>query len=283
MTVAISFNLSDGVILGVDSAVTVTAGDNHVKIWENAEKLFQLGAKPIGAAIYGLAGFGDRSIGSYLREFELSNPRNVLTVENELADVVEQLRLFLNEKYQAIIVPAIQAAGRDFEQELQAGTVPAVGVVVGGYSSGQYLPEVWQIVIPYHTNPNSSLQRFARGNTGVSWYSMYEPIVRYINGYDANLVEELKAYVRGMLARDFTAVETAEMDAIIGKYQYKVSFASMPIAQGIEYVKFLVDLAINHYHFSSGLEHAPLTEKVVGGRARLGVVTYKGGSFKILD
>jgi hypothetical protein len=64
MTVAISCNLSDGVILGVDSAVTVPVAD-HVKIWENAEKLFQMGGRPIGAAIYGLAGFGDRSVGSY--------------------------------------------------------------------------------------------------------------------------------------------------------------------------------------------------------------------------
>lgn len=83
MTIAISCNLSDGVILGVDSAVTVAAGGDHVKIWENAEKLFQIAERPIGAAIYGLAGFGDRSIGSYLREFELSNPNGVLTAAND--------------------------------------------------------------------------------------------------------------------------------------------------------------------------------------------------------
>jgi len=56
MTVAISCNLSEGVVLGVDSAVTVAAG-NHYKIWEHAQKLFQMGERPIGAAIYGL-GFG---------------------------------------------------------------------------------------------------------------------------------------------------------------------------------------------------------------------------------
>jgi hypothetical protein len=283
MTVAISCNLSDGVILGVDSAVTVAASADHVKIWENAEKLFQIADRPIGAAIYGLAGFGDRSIGSYLREFQLSNPHNVLVADNGLSDVVEAIRLFLDNKYRATIVPAIQAAGRDFDQELQAGTVPTLGVVVGGYSAGQYLPELWHMLIPYHANPNSAQQRVSPGNIGVSWYSMYEPIVRYINGYDANLLEELKTYARGLLARDFTAEEDNQLENIATKYQYKVSFASMPIDQGVEYVKFLVDLAIKHFHFSSGMEHAPFTEKVVGGRARLGVVTYKGGSFKILD
>src|SRR5580692_1621738 len=136
MTVAISCNLSDGVILGVDSAVTVAAGD-HVKIWENAQKLFQMGEKPIGAAIYGLAGFGDRSIGSYFREFEQVNPGGVLTSDGELSAVVEALRLFMYSAYEAIIIPAIQAAGRDYDQELQNGNVPALGIVVGGFSTGQ--------------------------------------------------------------------------------------------------------------------------------------------------
>jgi hypothetical protein len=283
VTIAISCNLSDGVILGVDSAVTVVAGSDHVKIWENAEKLFQIAERPIGVAIYGLAGFGDRSIGSYLREFELSNPNGVLTAQNDLASVVESIRLFLHEKYHATIVPAIQAAGQDFNQALQAGTAPALGLVVGGYSSGQFLPELWHVLIPYNADPNSAVQRLDRGQLGTGWYSMYEPIVRYINGFDEQIFAELKSYVVGLLGRAFTPDEETQLTEIVDKYQYRVSFGSMPIAQGIEYVRFLVNLAIKHFHFSSGFGHAPFTEKVVGGRARLGVVTYKGGTFKILD
>jgi hypothetical protein len=283
VTVAISCNLSDGVILGVDSAVTVAAGGDHVKIWENAEKLFQIADRPIGAAIYGLAGFGDRSIGSYLREFELSNPNGVLTAQNDLASVVEAIRLFLHDKYHATIVPAIQAAGQDFDQALQNGTAPALGLAIGGYSSGEYLPELWHILIPYNAGPNSALQRLDRGQLGTSWYSLYEPIVRYINGYDQQMFTELKSYMAGLLGRVFTPDEETQINGIVNKYQYTVSFGSMPIAQGVEYVRFLVNLAIKHFHFSSGFAHAPFTEKVVGGRARLGVVTYKGGTFKILD
>lgn len=196
---------------------------------------------------------------------------------------MEAIRFFLNDKYHATIVPTIQAAGLDFNQELQNGNVPTLGVVIGGYSSGQYLPELWHMLIPYHSNLNSAQQRFTRGNIGVSWYSMYEPVVRYINGYDLKLLNELKAYASGLLTRDLTEDENNQIASIVGKYQYKVSFASMPIDQGVEYVRFLIDLAIRHFHFSSGLADEPFTEKVVGGRARLGVVTYKGGSFKIFD
>ena len=283
MTIAISCNLSDGVILGVDSAVTFVAGANHVKIWENAEKLFQIADRPIGVAIYGLAGFGDRSIGSYLREFELSNPNGVLTAQNDLASVVEALRSFLHMKYMATVAPAIQAAGQDFDQAVQNGTAPTLGLAIGGYSSGEYLPELWHVLIPYHAAANSAEQRFARGRLGASWYSMFEPIVRYINGFDEQTLNELKPYFTGLLGRNFTPDEEQHIAQIVGKYQYSVSFGSMPVEQGVEYVRFLVDLAIKHFHFSSGFAHAPFTEKVVGGRARLGVVTYKGGKFRILD
>jgi hypothetical protein len=283
MTVAISCNLSDGVILGVDSAVTIPVSQDHVKIWENAEKLFQIGERPIGAAIYGLAGFGDRSVGSYFRQFEQGNPGGVLTAANDLSVVVESLRDFMHTAYHATIAPAIVAAGKDFNQELQAGNVPALGIVVGGYGSGQYLPELWHIIVPYHAQPNSAQHKLARGQVGVTWYSMYEPIVRYINGFDSALMAELQSHVEGLLGRQLTQPENEVIGQIVNKYQYLVSFSSMPVEQGVEYVRFLVDLAIKHFHFSSGMAHEPLTEKVVGGRSRLGVVTYKADKFRILD
>ena len=154
--------------MGVDSAVTVPAG-NHYKIWEHAEKLFQMGERPIGAAIYGLAGLGDRSIGSYFREFQERNPDAVLTARNDVADVVEAVRSFMYGAYQATVVPAIQASGRDFNAELQAGTAPGLGIIVGGFSTGQYVPELWHMLIPYHQNPNSAQVRLNRGEIGVTW------------------------------------------------------------------------------------------------------------------
>ena len=43
MTVAVAGNFTDGVVLGVDSAVTLQEGSTIYKVYENAEKLFQLG------------------------------------------------------------------------------------------------------------------------------------------------------------------------------------------------------------------------------------------------
>jgi hypothetical protein len=52
MTVAISLNLSDGVVLAADSAATVPGeGGSVLKTYENAEKLFALGNRPIGVVL----------------------------------------------------------------------------------------------------------------------------------------------------------------------------------------------------------------------------------------
>ena len=48
------------------------------KVYVDAEKIFQLGTLPVGIAIYRLAGFGQRAIGSYPRESEIKPPKKVL-------------------------------------------------------------------------------------------------------------------------------------------------------------------------------------------------------------
>ena len=53
MSVAVSLVISDGLVLGVDIAVAISFGPGKTNIYENAEKLFQLGAKRIGIARLG--------------------------------------------------------------------------------------------------------------------------------------------------------------------------------------------------------------------------------------
>ena len=93
MTIAVACNLAEGVVLGVDSAVTLGDSVTVLKVYENAEKLFQLGKKPIGIATFGIAAIGARGIGSYIREFELLDPNSVVSQPSTVKDVVEALRL----------------------------------------------------------------------------------------------------------------------------------------------------------------------------------------------
>lgn len=275
LTVAVAVNLPDGVILGVDSAVTVGNPTGVLKVFENAQKMFQLAEKRIGIAAFGLATIGNRTIGSYIREFELLNPRNVVTQTATVKDVVEELRAFFLQKYLSIVIPAIQTqTGQRFE-DLPDDQKPILGLAVGGFSDGQYLSEVWEILIPIHGTANSAKLWRGQGDFGGTWFALNEPIFRYVKGYDRGLLNEVKGYFSQLRGTVFTVQEEAAISNILQKYEYQIPFPAMPLQEGVAHAKFLVEMVINHHRFALG---AP----VVGGKASIGLVTYKGEKFQII-
>jgi len=277
LTVAVSCNLSDGVILGVDSAISISNPQGAVlKVYEDAEKLFQLGEKPIGVSTFGMGMFGSRAIGSYIREFELANPNNVLSTQSTVRDVVEELRKFFLQKYQNIVVPMVQKATKKKFEEIPDDKKPILGLVVGGFSSNAFLSEVWLILIPLHNTPWSAQLKRPPGNFGSDWYSLHQPIHRYFKGYDQRLLGEITNYITQIKGSSLTPQEKQQLLQIVSKYEYQVPFPAMPIQQGVKLVKFLIELVINHYRFAIG---AP----IVGGKAHIGLVTYKSKKFKIIE
>jgi len=95
-------------------------------------------------------------------------------------------------------------------------------------------------------------------------------------GFDRGLLGELSTFVEGVLGLPLAQEEINRFAAVREKYGYRISLDSMPIQAGIEYVRFLVQLVIQHYRFTS-------PHPVVGGRAKLGVVTYKEENFRLLE
>jgi hypothetical protein len=276
MTVSVVCNLSDGIVLGVDSAVTLGGPGGVVKVYENAEKLFSIGEKPIGAAIFGLAGFGNRTIGGYINEFESKNPSGVLSSNNtQVSAVVEELRKLLWDGYQREVIPELEkASGKQFA-DIPVNQRPVLGVVIGGFSDGAYLSEVWQFALPLHTAPGSAVQLRAQGSFGSNWFASYVPIQRYIKGFDQGLIDEVKGYLIGLLGRVLTPAEDLQIAQLVQKYEYQIPYPAMPMLEGVEHVRFLVELVVKHHRFAVG---AP----IVGGAANIGMVTYRGGKFKIL-
>ena len=270
MTVAVAINLPDGVILAVDSALTLGNPNMVLKVFENAEKLFQLAEKRIGIATYGLATIGNRTIGSYLREFELLDPNQVVSQPANIKDVVEELRMFFLQKYQNIIVPLIP----NFEQ-MPDVEKPVLGFAVGGFSDTAYLSEIWEVLIPFHNTPNSAKLLRGQGDFGGAWFALHEPIFRYEKGYDRRLLNELKAYFVRIRGTNFTPQEEIDIANILQKYEHQIPFPAMPLQEGVAHARFLVEMVINHHRFAVG---AP----VVGGKACVGLVTYKGEKFQLL-
>jgi hypothetical protein len=275
MSVAVSLTISDGLIMGVDSAVTVSFGAGKTNIYEDAEKLFQLGEKRIGIATVGMAGIGERSVGSFIREFESKDPDGVMARSCPLSEVVESVRKFFYESYAAIVIPAVeQLQGVPFDQ-VPAADRPMLGLLVGGYSDGEFLPELWKITIPEAKAAGSAQQLQKRGSAGLTWHAAFGPINRYIKGIDAGLLVNLEALVLKILKRPFAPEELKEFQDILARSEYQFVYASMPVSSGIRFVRSLVNLVIEHYRMVA-------EDSVVGGEARVGVATYKSDKFQIL-
>jgi hypothetical protein len=274
VTVAVACNLSDGVVLAVDSAVTLPAADGSVeKIYENAEKLFPLLDRPIGMAVYGLGALGDRSIGSYLREFELQNAV-VVDRNSPLPDVVEEARTFLLDAYMREVRPALeQSLGKAWDQ-MNDNEKPTLGVVIGGFSPKAFLSEVWHLVLPRHEAAGSAEKVFGQGAFGSSWYAMSGPIRRYIKGRDGQLIERVIDYMEKRSA-PLTAAETQEIHELLDEYEYEIPYGAMPMEEGVAHARFLVELVVNHHRYATG---AP----VVGGRVHVGKVNYRHGAFELV-
>jgi hypothetical protein len=273
VSVAVLLNLSDGLILGVDSAVTVFDANGISKVFEDSDKIFQLGLLRVGIATYGLAGLEGRTIGSFIREFErqaaiTGNPK---LSELPIQEVTEELRKFFLTVYTRY---AESTFGIPFIQ-IPSDKKGSLGLIVGGFSPGAFLSEVWQIIIPWHEQPYTARRIYGPGQFGSAWFAAVDPIQRYIKGVDPAIAGELAEFVKGLLGRELSQAEIDGLNALLAKHECQTKIDGMPIRAGIDYVRFLVNLTINHYRFAA-------THPIVGGRAKLGVVTYKQESFKLL-
>ena len=212
MTIEISCNLSDGVIMGADSAITISGkvglpGDVRegvLKVYNEAEKIFQLCNLPVGIMTYGIGMLGERTLESYIREFEYSDKykekqKQSITTYTEdnpptmtIKEIAEDLKEFFIEKYEEFFkVPLEQKFGQKYE-EIPPQNKPLLGLVIGGYAPGEYLSEVWQIQIPHDDKVRQVREK---GNFGSNWFGMNQAIIRLIKGFElALLCTLIKSY-----------------------------------------------------------------------------------------
>ena len=246
MSVTVVCNLSDGVILGVDSALSIFGSSGVSKVFENSEKLFKLGEK-MGVAVYGLAGFQGRSVGNYVREFERSTPD---LNDLPLSEVAERMRVFFFGVYRET---AEAIYGIPLEQIQDP--LSSVGFTIAGYSPHNFFAECWSVIVPEMTAPNSASCIYAPGSFGLAWFAQGDPIGRYFNGVVQDFIYDVVNYVETLIARPLTPQEIADLVAKREPYRYRPMTDSMPLQVGVDYVKFLVDFVIGHHRFSEGASH----------------------------
>jgi hypothetical protein len=272
MSICVALNLSDGLVIAVDSATTMIDPSGTItKVFVDSDKLFQLGSLKVGIATYGVAALEGRTIGSFLREFT-SDPTNSDMEGLALEAVVERLRMFFFDHYKAFAEKIFEVP---FEQ-IEPNKKGLLGLVVGGFSANSFQSELWEIVIPVHETPNSSRCVFEKGRIGISWFASALPINRYLKGIDWSLMSEVEGYFKGLLGRDLSQDEVKEALKIISKHEYEIKTDGMPIQSGIDCARFLVEFVLGHYRFAE-------THPIVGGKAKIGVVAYDHRAFRILE
>jgi hypothetical protein len=105
---------------------------------------------------------------------------------------------------------------------------------------------------------------------------MFEPIRRYLKGIDQAVLASILTWAQGLLQRPLDPPEVQALITAINGHEYQIPFAAKPMTEGVAFTRFLVDLVISHHKFAIGAA-------VVGGKARIGRVTYRGERFQILS
>jgi hypothetical protein len=272
MSICIAFNLSDGLVMAVDSATTMSnAAGETTKVFLDADKLFQLGNLRIGIATYGVAALDGRTIGSFIREFALLDSNKDLG-EITVKEIVERLRVFFFDHYKAF---AERIHSLPFDQ-IPSEKKGRLGLVVGGFSPGAFQSELWEVGIPAHASTYSAKQWATPGTQTFVWFASAMPVTRYLKGFDPQLRSNLFEKFKELLGRDLTSDEAKEVTEMIAASEISVQTGGMPIQSGIACARWLVDFVLGHYRFAE-------THPIVGGRTKIGVVAYDHAAFRILE
>ncbi len=272
MTIAICCNLSDGVILGADSAISVEGGvelpggiqqKGILKVYKSSQKLFQLSSH-VGISAFGLGMIGSRSIGSYINEFKLKHKEEIQNSEF-LQDICENLRKFFEDKYLEGIKPGLEKRFGKSLDSIPKTVVPKLGFHVAGYSKESPLSEVWVVSIPDHSRKEDLLQLRAPGKFGSNWSGIIDPLTRLIKGYDRNLVQSLVDLFLKKCDIKFDEELKKEIDNVLRPFEGRILYDAMPLQEGIDHVKYLLDVVIHNTRFVIGAPicDAPISIAVI--------------------
>jgi hypothetical protein len=236
MTLVIALKVGDGVVLGADSASTITDSQGkYYNSYFNSEKLFNLRkGLPIGAVTFGLGGLKGRSVGSLTKDLRLrfsdpAQPQWYLDPQSyTLATVADGVRkFFFDELYQP-----------EFGN---AKDPPVMGFYVAGYSAKEQSAEIWCLNFRGATCEGPIQTCKPAEPWSMRWDGVSEALYRIMRGWSQNTLNRLKA--AGMAGPDAVKL----LDAV-----QPMVHPTMPIQDAIDLVHYLMDVTIGFVRFSPG-------------------------------
>jgi hypothetical protein len=237
MSIVASVKVNDGIVLGADSATTISAQVapniiQPVKTYQNAQKIYRVTDLKVAILTYGIGNIGQRSITSLIYEFNNSIVREKFNSENSIEEIANSLLVFIKGKYDE----AFSQIEMPHRNQLQ------LGMFVAGFSDSDIMASEWEFSLPSDTAVKKVREQ---SSIGLSWRGMIIPFHRIYKGFDPRLIDELiKKY---NLNHD-------EVLNVINKYQTPVAFNGMPLLDAIEFLKFVLLTTINNFKFEVGFQ-----------------------------
>jgi hypothetical protein len=265
MTIALSIQVHDGLVLAADSASTIIAAPPGgapavMNIYNNANKISNLcKGRPVGSVLWGAGSIGAASLSTLLkdlrRRFMGDDPAHAdwaLPADCTVEFVAQRVRQFIYEEAYLVAHGPGAAPGK-----------PSLGILVAGYSTGQGLPESWLVHINEGNCLSPSLAQ-PQGQAGWFFDGQPEAISRLLYGYGTGLRGALQNLGVGPLLLDGVMAQITNALAV------PLIIPPMPIQDAIDLAEFLVHLSIMFSRFSPG---AP----TVGGPIEVAAITKHEG------
>lgn len=263
MSVVVVVKVSEGLVLGADSAATlhgqIVDPQGHVqegvlKTYFNARKLLQIGDYPIGVLTWGTAFIGLRTIESIVREWEYRESWQFKAGHKEkhgglytVEDCADSLKAYLTKVYTA---------------EYNTNEKPILGFVVAGYSQDKFFPEIWRFILPIDIDGEIHNQRpdkDGKPDFGAHWFGETDAIVRLHFGRDER--------VASIMAEKY-GLDPTEVMELLRPLEYQIPFAVMPLQDAIEYTNYVLNVVIGRYRFVIGPESC-------GGQIEIAAITQR--------
>lgn len=278
MTIAVACCLADGVVMGADSAITIHGTiespngpqSGVLKVYGDAEKLFPLFDLSVSIVTYGLAQLGKRTLQSFIREFENHYKEDATLPEWNLEQLSIKLWEFFRRKYIDIFSESVlQETGKNLDK-ISVDQLPQLGFMLGGFSPEQDLPELWEIIICEPSVERGVVRLREPGNFGSNWRGQIEGVRRFHKGFSFPELDRIIEIVLKHFNGEMSDEIHQQIIEVVQSAEYIIPFDGMPLQEGVDYVKFCLDIMINQTKFVIG---AP----TCGGNVRIAVIRQDHG------
>ena len=254
MSIVASVKVYDGIVLGAESMTQIYAnipehGQQLIKAYENARKLFQLATLPVGVLTFGAGNIGNRSVESFLGEFSADIAKKIKPTDS-IEKIARRLCDFMRKPYEeAYAQTPIQAR-------------PAMGFCICGYWDGpHHLGSNWEFQFPQMPEPQLML---ADDVLGANWRGMHVPFTRLFYGLDPRIGDILSAEGVSPDVLDRVRASAQQMLAT------QATFDGMPVQDAIGFCKFIIETTIGWARYEIG-------QPSCGGPIHLAVIAKSGG------